>query len=74
MNIKLAICVMVIYFILNVLETKYASKEEVNNKTLIKRSILVFLSTISAEYVMGKITPEVSTVAPTKAFTSEPSF
>lgn len=74
MNIQLAICVMVIYIILNVLETKYIAKEEVQTKTLTKRSLLVFSSTIAAEYVMGKITPEVTTVAPTKAFTSEPSF
>ena len=74
MNINLAICVMVIYIIFNILETKYIAKEEVNTKNLTKRSLIVLSSTLAAEYVMGKITPEVITAAPTQAFTSEPSF
>jgi len=74
MNVNLAICVMVIYIILNVIESKYIAKEEVNTKSLTKRSLLVFSSTMAAEYIMGKITPDVTTSAPTQAFTSEPSF
>lgn len=74
MNINLAICVVVIFIILNVIETKYIAKEEINTKKLTKQSLLVGLSTLAAEYAMGKLRPEVVPNAPTQAFTSEPSF
>jgi hypothetical protein len=74
MNVNLAFCVMIIYIILNVLDTKYIAKEELNTKSLTRRSLLVFSSTMVAEYVMGKITPSVTTTTPTQAFTSEPTF
>lgn len=74
MNVNMAICVMVIFIIFNVIETKYIAKEELDTKKLTKQSLLVASSVLAAEYVMGKITPDVITTAPTQAFTSEPSF
>tara|TARA_Y100000748_G_C15108288_1_gene337286 strand:+ start:234 stop:458 length:225 start_codon:yes stop_codon:yes gene_type:complete len=74
MNVNLAICVMVIYILFNIIETKYIAKEEINTKKLTKQSLLVASSTLAAEYLMSKITPDVVTTLPTKAFTSEPAF
>lgn len=74
MNVNFAICVMVIYIIFNIIETKYIAKEEINTKNLTKRSLLVLSSTLAAEYVMRKITPQVASPTPTQAFTSDPSF
>ena len=74
MNVNFAICVMVIYIIFCIIETKYIAKEEVNTKKLTKQSLFVLSSTLAAEYVMSKITPEVTTISPTQAFTSDPSF
>jgi hypothetical protein len=74
MNVNFAICVMVIYIIFCIIETKYIAKEEVNTKKLTKQSLFVLSSTLAAEYVMSKITPEVTAISPTQAFTSDPSF
>ena len=74
MNVNLALCVMVIYIIFNVIETKYIAKDEINTKNLTKQSLLVASSTLAAEYLMSKITPDVVTMVPTKAFTSQPTF
>ena len=74
MNVNFAICVMVIYIIFRIIETKYIAKEEVDTKKLTKQSLFVLSSTLGAEYVMSKITPEATTISPTQAFTSDPSF
>jgi len=74
MNVNMAFCVIVIFIIFNVIERKYIAKEDINTKKLIKQSLLVGLSTLAAEYAMGKLRPDVLTNVPTQAFTSEPSF
>ena len=74
MNVQFAICVMVIYIIVNILETKYIAKGEVDTKKLTKQSLFVVLSTLAAEYAMSKIMPTVITAPQTQAFTSEPAF
>ena len=74
MNVNFAFCVMVIYIIFSIIETKYIANEEVNSKKLTKQSLFVLASTFAAEYAMSKITPEVTTSTPTQAFTSEPTF
>ena len=49
MNVNFAFCVMVIYIIFSIIETKYIANEEVNSKKLTKQSLFVLASTFEAE-------------------------
>ena len=51
MNVNFAICVMVIYIIFCIIETKYIAKEEVNTKKLTKQSLFVLSSTLDTEVI-----------------------
>ena len=70
----LSTAVSVIYILIRFIEMRFVTKETKPLKTLIRDGLLVYLSSLCGFYILQNITPVVTTVVDTKAFTNEPDF
>ena len=69
----LASAISVIYLLFRFIEMRFIMKDTIPLKTLMRDSLLVYLSSLSGFYILQNVTP-VTIIENTKAFTNEPDF
>ena len=69
----LATAISVIYLLFRFIEMRFIMKDTIPLKTLMRDSLLVYLSSLSGFYILQNVTP-VTIIENTKAFTNEPDF
>lgn len=73
MNVQLGLCLAVVFFILKMIESKYITKEKIDNKDTLKNTLIVFISSVCGLIIYEKINPLVDKKS-IQVFTSEPKF
>ena len=76
-SLLISSCIAVIYALSKYIEVKYLVKEELNIKTIIRDTILVYISSLTGIFIIDQVNTKLdmnNSTPTTSAFTDKPNF
>ena len=73
-----ALSVSIIYFLIKLFEMKYMKKEDITLKTILRDTLLVYISVVVGDFIIAQIIPATNSVVSASSspevFTDAPNF